>query len=301
MHDPFLLISEQELMWDPNSPIVDFYPQDFELDLNGKKQDWEAVVKIPFMDEERLLRAMKCEFLVNGKSLFLMSFLAREHRLTAEEVRRNNFGTSYQFKYNPGKPTVYPSSLPGFFPALHHCTCTMEPFDLPILDGLHLVQGLCDGVFLGTAALAGFPSLKTLPHTSSLGFHGVNIHGSESRNKSIVIHIQNPHSSRKPEDIANELIGTRTYAGWPFLQEARVVGVSDALFKYEKATIVQDGPSKVVQNPHSRQGLGMWKTKAEKIESIYSKKCGVLTGEVEILLHVRPLKGKGTHCYCAPS
>lgn len=265
----------QDLMFDPNSSILDFYPQDFEQDLNGKKQDWEAVVKIPFIDEERLLPAMK----------------SREHRLTAEEVRRNSFGTSYQFKYNPGKPTVYPSSLPGFFPALHHCTCTMEPFDLPILDGLHLVQGLCDGVFLGTAALAGFPSLKTLPHTSSLGFHGVNIHGSESRNKSIVIHIQNPHSERKPEDIAQELIGTRTYSGWPFLQEARVVGISDGLFKYEKMTIVQDGPSKVVQNPHSRQGLSMWKNKAERIESIYSKKCGVLTGEVEILLHVRPLKG----------
>jgi 5'-3' exoribonuclease 1 len=223
-----------------------------------------------------------------------MTFLAREQRLTAEENRRNSFGTSYQFRYNPGKPTVYPSSLPGFFPALN-CTCTTEPFDLPTLDGLHLVQGLCDGVFLGTAALAGFPSLKTLPHTSSLGFHGVNIHGTESRNKSIVIHIENPHASRSPEDIARELIGTRTYAGWPFLQEARVVGVSDSLFKYENATIVQGAPSRVVQNPHSRQGLSMWKSKAERTESVYSKKCGVVTGEIEILLHVRPLKGADTH------
>jgi 5'-3' exoribonuclease 1 len=48
-------------MFDPNSSILDFYPQDFEQDLNGKKQDWEAVVKIPFIDEERLLPAMKCE------------------------------------------------------------------------------------------------------------------------------------------------------------------------------------------------------------------------------------------------
>ncbi len=30
----------------------------FETDLNGKDQEWEAVVLIPFIDEERLLQAM---------------------------------------------------------------------------------------------------------------------------------------------------------------------------------------------------------------------------------------------------
>jgi 5'-3' exoribonuclease 1 len=33
-------------MYDPNSPIIDFYPLNFKLALNGKKQDWEAIVKI---------------------------------------------------------------------------------------------------------------------------------------------------------------------------------------------------------------------------------------------------------------
>jgi 5'-3' exoribonuclease 1 len=278
-------------MLDPNSPIIDFYPQEFEQDLNGKRQEWEAVVKIPFIDEKRLLQAMGCEYHISRERCILMSFLAREHLLADEEKRRNTFGTSYQFKYNPGEPTVYPSSLPGFLPALAHCTCIMESFDLPTLDGLHLVQGLCDGVFLGTSALAGFPSLKTLPYTSSLGHHNVNVHGSESRNKSIVIHIENPRASRKPEGLAEELIGSRTFTGWPFLQEAMVVGLSDPWFKYEKVSVVPDAPGKVVGNPHTRQGLGMWRTKVEKIEGVYSRRCGVLTGEVEVLLHVRPLKG----------
>lgn len=50
----------QDLMYDPNSPILDFYPEEFEQDLNGKKQDWEAIVKIPFIDSNRLLHALAC-------------------------------------------------------------------------------------------------------------------------------------------------------------------------------------------------------------------------------------------------
>lgn len=41
-----------------DSPIIEFYPQTFEQDLNGKKQDWEAIVKIPFIDKKRLQDAM---------------------------------------------------------------------------------------------------------------------------------------------------------------------------------------------------------------------------------------------------
>jgi 5'-3' exoribonuclease 1 len=60
-------MNEKDLMWDPNSPILDFYPQEFEQDLNGKKQEWEAVVKIPFINEQRLLRAMQGGYYVDGK------------------------------------------------------------------------------------------------------------------------------------------------------------------------------------------------------------------------------------------
>ncbi|KAG6873483.1 hypothetical protein C0995_015186 [Termitomyces sp. Mi166 len=283
----------QDLMYDPNSPILDFYPQEFELDLNGKKQDWEAIVKIPFMDEDRLLKAMACAippFLWITSELTIHS-LAREHRLTAEEKQRNGLGMSTKFSYSTGEPTVYPSSLPGFFPPIYRCTCVMESFDLPTLDGLHLIEGLCDGVLTGVEALAGFPSLKTLPYAAVLGFHGVNVHGSESRNKSMVINIKNPYEHTKTEEVARKMVGERTFIGWPFLQEGLVVAVSDSLFKYEKMAVVPGTEPKVVSTPHAPQGLGHWKMKAEKIEQVYSKRMGVITGAVDVLLHVRPLKG----------
>lgn len=159
------------------------------------------------------------------------------------------------------------------------------------MDCLHLIAGLCDGVLIGAEALAGFPSLQTLEHTASLGHHGVNVHGSESRNKSMVVHIQNKFEGRKVQDVANEMIGKRTFIGWPFLQEGMVSAISDSLFKYEKMSVTPGAPSRVISNPHSQHGLSLWKSKSERIEQFYSKRCGVTTGEIEILVHVRPLKG----------
>ena len=45
-------------MVNDDSPIKAYYPVEFHTDLNGKVQEWEAVVLIPFIDEERLLVAM---------------------------------------------------------------------------------------------------------------------------------------------------------------------------------------------------------------------------------------------------
>ena len=56
-------VAYRDLMTSPTSPILDFYPTSFQQDLEGATREWEAVIKIPFIDEQRLLSALSSEFI----------------------------------------------------------------------------------------------------------------------------------------------------------------------------------------------------------------------------------------------
>lgn len=64
------------LMTDDDSDIKDFYPEDFVVDLNGKKFAWQGIALLPFIDEKRLLDAMATKYPL----------------LTEDEASRNSFG-----------------------------------------------------------------------------------------------------------------------------------------------------------------------------------------------------------------
>ena len=44
-----------DLMIDPECTIIDFYPEDFKIDLNGKKYAWQGVALLPFVDEVKTI------------------------------------------------------------------------------------------------------------------------------------------------------------------------------------------------------------------------------------------------------
>ncbi|KAK3679884.1 exonuclease II Exo2 [Recurvomyces mirabilis] len=263
------------LMMEESSPIIDFYPRDFELDMNGKKQEWEAVVKIPFIDEKRLLAGMA----------------PKDAMLSDAEKHRNSFGVTLKFVYDAMTDYTHPSSMPGIFPDLEHCHCVENIFELPTMEGLDYHIGLVPGVKLGAAALSGFPSLHTLAHTGTLGFHGVNVFQQDSRNESMVVTLSEGEEKGTAAH-AMARLGLAVHAGYPFLSEGKVVAVSDEMFSYRLADPSSPAEgANVVQTPHQPQNLADWKKKADRIGKTYSKRLGMEIGEVESLITIDTLIG----------
>jgi 5'-3' exoribonuclease 1 len=271
----------QTLMTETTSPILDFYPTDFNLDMNGKKQDWEAVVKIPFIEEKRLLDAMK----------------SREGQLTSEEKSMSRIGTSWRIFFDKKIAQMdmddipsYKSPLPGVFPDIHHCLASEMPYNLPTLDnGLGLRKGLLPGTKLGRDALPGFPSLETVPYSYEIKGHQVHVFQQDSRNESVVISINNRYTISNIEDLAKLFLYRNIYVHYPYLQEAVVIGVSTAEKKYYIK--FHNGKKQIREHYWDDKEVGTWKQQMGRAEYVNSKRFGLIVGEIEVGFHVCILNG----------
>ncbi|WAR13812.1 XRN1-like protein, partial [Mya arenaria] len=178
-----LPVPYQNLMTNATSPVIEFYPPDFKTDLNGKQQDWEAVVLIPFIDENRLLEAIRpvC------------------HLLTPNEKARYSHGPHLLYEYveEPGEP--YRSILPEAFPdiAANHARLTKVNQDDHHIHPAQLRMGILPGAKLNMF-FPGFPTLRHISYRAS---------------KSVPL----------VDNIAQEYLGHEIYVSWPHLYEAKVV------------------------------------------------------------------------------
>ncbi|KHJ96921.1 XRN 5'-3' exonuclease [Oesophagostomum dentatum] len=176
----------RDLMCNKESPIADFYPTDFKTDLNGKKNDWEAVVLIPFIEEARLLDAVKSKMPL----------------LTPEENARNSVGDVLLYKFDAKIPQVK-SKLP--VDAFH-------------LDPEQVIWGLLQDVKLDVY-FPGFPTMKHLPHSAELKEVNVKVFQQESKRSSMVLTInKRPEFEKDALELAKEYIGKEVCIDWPILK-----------------------------------------------------------------------------------
>lgn len=78
------------LMTEADSDVIDFYPETFHIDMNGKRAAWQGVALLPFIDETRLLAALERVY----------------PSLTPEQIRLNARGDPRLFSHASRPPHV---------------------------------------------------------------------------------------------------------------------------------------------------------------------------------------------------
>ena len=105
------------LMTDPESPILDFYPKTFTIDMNGKRWPWEAVVLLPFIDSKRLLDAVaKIDDLKSHYDAFVGELYGTDSgKATGQQAVDTEFSFIRSLTAQPRvrrpQPTVHSSAL----------------------------------------------------------------------------------------------------------------------------------------------------------------------------------------------
>lgn len=261
------------LMTDPNSPIIDFYPHEVDIDLNGKTASWEAVVLLSFVDEKKLVETLD----------------PFEGKLTAIEKLRNSFGTDIQFLYNPQFDRIYPTPLPGFFEDIEHDRCFEEKFILPKSETMRK-SGLYEGARTGKDLLAGFPTLMTLPFDFKLVLNETKVFQSPSRSESLVLKMNNVWGEYSTRQFADRFLGELVYSRWPNLRECRVVEINDGETKWLLVEDVITGTTKKVSSELEFNDVRDYKNTISDLNYIYMKTKAVVISS-SIYVKVQAVNG----------
>ncbi|XP_063677642.1 5'-3' exoribonuclease 1-like isoform X2 [Bolinopsis microptera] len=263
-----LLPTALQELYREDSPIADFYPRTFKTDLNGKKQEWEAVVLISFINEERLVDAMSAPL----------------SRMTDDEKARNKHGDCLIGTFDPNNTSLYPSSYPGVFPDLKPSYTNMEFRDKACFL---IPPDQLTWIFPDKAVdpfRMGFPTSTHLKHEIEFAQAGCKIFQFGSKDKNCILNID--PQSETPLERYTALLGEEVYVQYPHLVEAMVVGVHTEEHDY----VLEDScvsKSAAVQN------------KKDCFKHLKSRECialksrwGIEVGDVRVMICVRKIRGK---------
>ena len=273
--------SYQWLMTNATSPLIQFYPIQFNIDMNGKRNPWEAVVLLPFIDE-RILLSTEAE-------------LCPESSLTSEEVARNTFGKVLHYHYDPNEGSTYFSCNPEIgLPDVSHCQTTVS-YSIPSLaPGAYFKAEEVPGT---EVSLPGFPSLTVLEMDGvDIEFIKLNIFGSESKYKSLVL------SAKKKDYDASKLnlkalLGRSVYVNYPQVHEAKVVAVTVENQEIRLSYNKDSNEEEIKVTPYDYVTQQKWKKESSEMETGYLKGRGIPgsggldIGDVHVRVRVLSLQG----------
>ena len=268
------------LMTSPDSPIIQFYPVDFEVDMNGKKNPWEGVNLLPFIEIDLLLDAIKK--------------YAPDDKLTAVEKHRNRVGEIFCYTYDLTATETIEAPLKGIGLTdivKCHSRCTI----LPEYDsfGVSFKPELIPGTKI---PYPGYPSLNVLPIADAeLIPIGVKVFGFPSKYPTMVLRLHQMPQMPPIETLADNLLGQSLFINWPMMHEAQVTAITDEtseirLYKGQKKS-----------KKWNKMEQDRWATESEDMMQGYiggtniPGSGGVEIGEVKIRLRLVPLQGMKTN------
>ena len=254
------------LMTESSSPLQEFYPRAFTVDMNGKRWPWEAVVLLPFMDSKRLTDAARN--------------LVDEDLLTDEERKRNLNGHAWVVSCEDG-------SAESKFVPLESTKWDFQPEETAVLKP-ELLAGV-------QHPSPGFPTLKTAPIRSLWRRNvGINVFGMRSRYRTALLVLGEVLPTTPPlEMLGKKLIGTTINVNYPYLMEGFVTAISDS-----ESTMRGVDKNSLRRWDANESLFFRQKSSSVKKNQAFGEKVtgsgGWMIPDHDIIVSVRPLKGLKT-------
>ncbi|XP_065132133.1 5'-3' exoribonuclease 1 isoform X1 [Paramisgurnus dabryanus] len=270
----------QHLMTSLSSPIVEYYPQDFKTDLNGKQQEWEAVVLIPFIDEKCLLAAME----------------PYSHKLMPSEKARNRHTECAVYCFDKELDYAYDSPAPQIFPNIIHCHVRQTPIPM---DAWRLsVDHVRCRFDRGALYFCGFPTLQHIRHKFYKKKSGVMVFQQSSRGENMILEIF-PGQVEQVDDVSALVLGKTVFVNWPHLMEARIVAVSDGETKFfleepsgPQLLYMDDTPPPTKVTRLTDKEQKEWIKEVQGLSEYYGRRKGIVISDTDVVLYAQLLTGR---------
>jgi 5'-3' exoribonuclease 1 len=320
-------------MIDSDSPLLHFYPEDFRLDYNEKKKDWEAIVLLPFIDEELLLNSIKKFY----------------NQLDSTEQIRNQYLPSLCFRTTLKLQSIGNSlEINPYFPPLKETRAICKEFSIDYyqLDKLEIKHDRFEEKHM--IIFPKFPVLNVLPYKYGYKTNAVNLFETRSKSTTLVLNLINQSNSDcitynnqwNPKDenpslpfqiininlLIERYLGKCLFVNWPHFQYGIVCAISDYRHLYTWSNIpggsyfynqpivnernytqtpiyVSYYPFEII-NDHKKAIVQIYTLndiesqmeyiKAININQNYENQQGISIGPIPILLYVSPLIGYRT-------